>query len=1327
MGRRFRKSPVGALTAVLLVSILSGGALLAVGGVVAPATMAHPAGATTPAGVIQNCANGSPPQFSGFSGGTGAFHSDHFLSDYVTAPPFGANDIPNGNFTNIYLFPPGFASWDAYVASLPPALRPPTQEQISAMTLGLVCSSFFDLLTQYNLNTPVYSGDQVTNSDCVITALSDATSTNNVISYATMRSFAACNSNANNDPSPQVNIFVGPTVKASGYNQDGTDMCNDQEGGYHGAGVGVPQWTAVATLPSCNTGPGGVMATESHEMVELISDNFGLGWVHNVLPDFNETYDNGELEDICSGVGVNPTPSIPFPNITPPQGGPPITGLNVGSYWSDQDNRCEPGAIMNDTPVPLAGSPSVTFSNTVHSLTVPISDSNTNTIKALELDIATGSGGLGGGNSLNVTLTVNLGGSPRSFVTDGMNEGTLWGDGTMHAVLLPFVDGISPSNLVSIKLSTDSTSWNVTGVQLQASVVTPTAGCTAKAPVVAVNDNSQNALADGSKGIIRFTGGSTETQSPPETFHFPAGDANRQVAGLSLVVGTGGDDLRAGNEPQDNANAIITLSSGQVVFDNINDNANWTNGFTSQPIDLADNSPLPNVVPLNVLPPDTTFSQISSFTLQTNLPGGVGGDNWDVRSISLTAAVGCPATSPPPTFVSTTLLNVANTTTLGDGTTGLCRETGSSNDCPQNIPAVSPSLASDTVTALQVTVTTGGDNLRGGGEQGDNAQVILNFGGSQTYQNINNSDTLDNGSVFSFPLVPPPSTTLGSLTSINIHTQFGSLFPDNWDIAGIRLDAIADPPSAGTLRHPHTTSGSPASAPDASPPASVSPPVVARPSVASASSAPSFGPTPSPQWFLSSTPNQGTGSNQLFATSCADPSDCVSVGDAASTGGVSPLAEVLSGGTWTVTPTASIGSAIGILYGVSCSSSTECMAVGVQVLAGGGPADQPLAESWNGSTWSVVSTPPVASGDSLLNSISCPKANDCVAVGHMFVQQTSQALVEQWNGSAWAIAPSPDPSFGDTKLFGVSCPTTTACKAVGTNDATGHDQTLVETFDGASWTIQASADEGIAANALQAVSCASAVKCMAVGDFVNNYGKSNQAENTLTESWNGTSWIVVPSTNPNAAGDGLDAVSCPDVHHCVAAGSSFDGSTHFDLVESGNGTAWSTTTVPSPGASTSVLAGISCSFYVNCQAAGFDDNGSGTLQTLDLDHHIPAPTLSQVTFTLSPSLEITVSGSGLAEKPPGQGTHCGHTGSDFVESYFTVSDLTSGWEAGAPGDCIGLVVSKYQNTATTFSFGNDYGSPSVLTPGDTVDIVLYGGICLATVPAVATTETCAVA
>ena len=113
----------------------------------------------------------SPPRPT-FSGGTGAFHSDHFQSDYVTAPVLGAADVPNANFTNVYIWPdPASETWDAHTGPL----LAPSMSTIDGMTQALVCSSYFDLLTQYNINPPSFSGDEITfQQPCVNNALADA-------------------------------------------------------------------------------------------------------------------------------------------------------------------------------------------------------------------------------------------------------------------------------------------------------------------------------------------------------------------------------------------------------------------------------------------------------------------------------------------------------------------------------------------------------------------------------------------------------------------------------------------------------------------------------------------------------------------------------------------------------------------------------------------------------------------------------------------------------------------------------------------------------------------------------------------------------------------------------------------------------------------------------------------------------------------------------------------------------------------------------------------------------------------------------------------------
>jgi hypothetical protein len=178
---------------------------------------------------------------SGLSGGTGAGHSAHFLSDYVSAPVTGAADVPNATFTNIFLYPdPNIESWDQHLSALakqPNSRVDPdaTVASLNAVTRALTCSSYFDLLTQYNINPPTFAGSEATIQSCVDAAVHDA-GTSGVISFATMRSFADCerNNNKSDVHSDQVNIFVSPDLMSAAYGQS-FDMCSAQSSsnGYH--------------------------------------------------------------------------------------------------------------------------------------------------------------------------------------------------------------------------------------------------------------------------------------------------------------------------------------------------------------------------------------------------------------------------------------------------------------------------------------------------------------------------------------------------------------------------------------------------------------------------------------------------------------------------------------------------------------------------------------------------------------------------------------------------------------------------------------------------------------------------------------------------------------------------------------------------------------------------------------------------------------------------------------------------------------------------------------------------------------------------------------
>ncbi len=153
----------------------------------------------------------------------------------------------------------------------------------------------------------------------------------------------------------------------------------------------------------------------------------------------------------------------------------------------------------------------------------------------------------------------------------------------------------------------------------------------------------------------------------------------------------------------------------------------------------------------------------------------------------------------------------------------------------------------------------------------------------------------------------------------------------------------------------------------------------------------------------------GTGgalSNGLSNVSCASSTMCVAVGSYYVGGGRSvPLIESWNGSTWSINPgPGPVGSTSG-LQDVSCISSTECVAVGSY--SPGPDETATLVESWNGSTWTIVSSPDASGQYSALEGVSCAGPTECVAVGNY--GNDTGTLAESWNGSAWSIVPSPKP------------------------------------------------------------------------------------------------------------------------------------------------------------------------------------------------------------------------------------------------------------------------------------------------------------------------------
>ena len=361
------------------------------------------------------------------------------------------------------------------------------------------------------------------------------------------------------------------------------------------------------------------------------------------------------------------------------------------------------------------------------------------------------------------------------------------------------------------------------------------------------------------------------------------------------------------------------------------------------------------------------------------------------------------------------------------------------------------------------------------------------------------------------------------------------------------------------------------------------------------------GVAPPPGWSIAASPNSGTGLNQLDGVSCHRASSCQAVGFYLDTslGHNQTLIESWNGTSWSIVPSPSNGTGDNDLLGVSCAAASSCQAVGFSDFAG---VHRTLIESWNGTSWSIAPSPNNGTSYNILDGVSCrAKGRSCQAVGYYYDTSlgATQTLIESWNGTTWSIVPSPSNGPAQNILYGVSCHRASSCQAVGYYQNSVTTQTLIESWNGTTWSIVPSPNNGTAGNFLLSVSCRSANSCQAVGQYADASVGQYQ---TLVESWDGTTWSIAPSPNNGTAGNDLLGVSCQSANSCQAVGLYFVTSLgHYrTLVESWDGTTWSIVPSPNNGTGYNVLAAVSCRRAArSCQAVGNYLNTSlGTYQTL---------------------------------------------------------------------------------------------------------------------------------
>jgi hypothetical protein len=118
----------------------------------------------------------------------------------------------------------------------------------------------------------------------------------------------------------------------------------------------------------------------------------------------------------------------------------------------------------------------------------------------------------------------------------------------------------------------------------------------------------------------------------------------------------------------------------------------------------------------------------------------------------------------------------------------------------------------------------------------------------------------------------------------------------------------------------------------------------------------------------------------------------------------------------------------------------------------GGTFTSTLAEKWNGTGWSLVNSPNASSTQgNYLNAASCPSTSFCVAAGEYAASTNFRTLAEKWNGTRWSLLSSPNPNDGGLsgdQLFAVSCTGAAFCMAAGV-DSKG---SLIVQWNGSKWT-----------------------------------------------------------------------------------------------------------------------------------------------------------------------------------------------------------------------------------------------------------------------------------
>jgi hypothetical protein len=209
-------------------------------------------------------------------------------------------------------------------------------------------------------------------------------------------------------------------------------------------------------------------------------------------------------------------------------------------------------------------------------------------------------------------------------------------------------------------------------------------------------------------------------------------------------------------------------------------------------------------------------------------------------------------------------------------------------------------------------------------------------------------------------------------------------------------------------------------------------------------------------WHVAGVPQPGSQRDMLFAASAPAPGDVWVAGDQEGPNGIfRTLVEHFNGTTWSVKSTPNPGAAGDHLYAIDALSYNDVWAAGEQNVGAGVP-DQPLVEHWNGRTWSVVRLPASTTAGELLDSVlALPDHQVFVAGEKDSPAGGGQPLIEHYvPGRGWSVQrlPKLPGSANWGNLYGLAA-ARGAIWAVGTyvDPASDNNAALVLKGSGGRW------------------------------------------------------------------------------------------------------------------------------------------------------------------------------------------------------------------------------------------------------------------------------------